>query len=268
MDAPLAGCRIVSTRPAAQAASLHAALTALGAEVIAFPVIAIEATDPAPLAALDLSRYALAFFVSANAVDQALAVRPRAHWPAALRVATVGPGSARALTEAGFDEVVAPASGFDSEAVLALPEFAANAVAGRRVLVLRGEGGRELLAETLEQRGAQVDQIGCYRRLPAPLDAASLVARFDAEGLDALIFTASEGVRFFLTILGQDGPRLLRDCTTLAPHPRIAACLREAGARRVKLTGPGDAGLIEGLRALLREAAPATPPGQKPGLIG
>ncbi len=64
----------------------------------------------------------------------------------------------------GFAEVIAPQDGFDSEAVIALPEFAADAVRGRKVLIFRGDGGRELLADTLRERGASVEYVTCYRR--------------------------------------------------------------------------------------------------------
>lgn len=248
---PLAGCCIVTTRPAAQAGGLQQALAAQGAEVLNFPVISILPADPAALRTLDLEPFALAFFVSPNAVEQALTIRPRSQWPAVLRVATVGPGSARVLRELGWPDVIAPENGFDSEAVLALPEFSAAALAGRRVLLVRGEGGRELLAETLRERGAGVEQVSVYRRACAPLDPAPLLRRFRAGELSALVFTASEGLRFFLRITGESGRQMLRSLPCCAPHPRIAAALREAGAARVWLSDAGDAGIAASLAANL-----------------
>jgi len=245
---PLAGRCVVTTRPAGQAAGLLSALAALGAEPLNFPVIGIQACDPAPLRGLDLAAFELAFFVSANAVAQTLAVRPRADWPATLRVATVGPASARALEEQGFAQVIAPTTGFDSEAVLALPEFSADALAGRQVLILRGEGGRELLAETLRLRGAQVSSLDCYRRVCAALDPAPLVARFERGELAALVFSASEGLRFFLEIASTAGRAMLA-----APHPRICAALQAAGAACPILTTPGDAGIAASIAANLSD---------------
>jgi uroporphyrinogen-III synthase len=135
---PLAGRSIVVTRPAGQADSLCAALTALGAEPLCFPLLTIApVADPAPLQAMArrLADFSLAFFVSPNAVRFALdAMLPVAPWPAGVQVATVGKGSEAALAERGFTRVIAPSIGFDSEAVLALPAFQADAVAGRRVL--------------------------------------------------------------------------------------------------------------------------------------
>lgn len=248
---PLRGCRIVTTRPDAQAAGLAAELGGLGATVENFPVIAILSADPAPLRQVDLAAYDLAFFVSPNAVEHALAIRPRGDWPASLRVATVGPASARLLRACGWGEVIVPEVGFDSEAVLALADFAPAAVAGRRVLLLRGEGGRELLAEVLRERGARVDACCVYRRAAAALDPAALVARFGRGELTALVFSASEGLHFFLAICGEAGLAMLRALPCFAPHSRILAALLAAGAADARLTPPGDAGIAAGIAAAL-----------------
>lgn len=132
-----------------QAGSLAQGIEALGGNVLLFPVLDIApvlAPDHFDDVAARLGTFDLAFFVSPNAVRYGLdALLARRDWPGSLAVATVGKGSERALAERGFARVVAPASGFDSEAVLALPEFAADAVRGRHVLVLRGDGGRDLL---------------------------------------------------------------------------------------------------------------------------
>jgi len=240
---PLTGRCVVTTRPAGQAVGLVRELAALGVEALNFPVIDIEAADPTALRGVDLAAFELAFFVSANAVVQTLRVRPRADWPASLRVATVGPASARALEAHGFAPVIVPTTGFDSEAVLALPEFSASALAGRRVLILRGEGGRELLADTLRTRGARVTQLDCYRRVCAKLDPAPLVARFERGELAALVFSASEGLRFFLEITGDAGRAMLGALPCFAPHPRICAALLAAGAAAPVLTAAGDAGI-------------------------
>jgi len=160
-------------RPREQAESLCARIEAAGGHALRFPVIAVgPALDPAPLQAIvgRLDEFDLAFFVSPNAVDHAMrAILPQRAWPARLRVATVGKGSQRVMHGWGFAEVIAPQDGFDSEAVIALPEFAAEAVRGRKVLIFRGDGGRELLADTLRERGASVEYVTCYRRYcPGP----------------------------------------------------------------------------------------------------
>lgn len=245
---PLAGRSVVVTRPAGQADSLCAALTALGAEPLRFPLLTITpVADPAPLqdAARRLADFSLAFFVSPNAVHLALdAMLPVVPWPASLAIATVGKGSEAALAARGFADVIAPQSGFDSESVLALPAFQAGAVAGKRVLILRGDGGRDLLGDTLVQRGATVEYLTCYHRSGPSDDPAPLVARAHDGQLDALTLTSSEGVAYLAAL---PGAAELRPVPVFVPHPRIAAAARGAGFSTVIATGAGDQGLIDGL---------------------
>ena len=160
MSAPaLRGRRIVLTRPAGQNEGLAELVRAAGGEPVVFPALEIrDLDDPGPLlAAADrLDGYDLAVFVSPNAVDRAMnAIRSRRAWPAGLRAATVGAASEQALARHGVTDVIAPSGRFDSEALLAMPALAA--VGGKRVVVFRGDGGRELLGDTLRVRGATVD---------------------------------------------------------------------------------------------------------------
>lgn len=254
-DCPLTGRTIAITRPAGQAASLARAIEQAGGRALVFPVIEIApVADTAELAAAcaELERFHLAFFVSPNAVEQALAyIRPRRSWPAGLAVATVGQGSEAALARAGFGRVIAPAAGFDSEAVLALPEFQAAAVAGREVVIFRGDGGRDLLGDSLAERGARVRYVTCYRRRIPDADPAPLLAAARAGGLDGLVLTSSEGVANLVAMVGPDGLADLAAVPAFVPHPRIAEAARRAGFHRVVLTGPGDGGVMAALEAEL-----------------
>ncbi len=248
---PLAGRRIVVTRPREQAGSLCSALRAAGCEPVLFPVLAIgPAPDPAPLEAIAdrLDGFDIAFFVSPNAVRHALdALLARRAWPSTLRVATVGKGSERVLHGYGFADVIAPQAGFDSEAVIALPAFAAEAVAGRKILIFRGDGGRDLLADTLRARGATVEFITCYRRHCPDVDPAPLVSAARVGQLDALLLTSSEGVRNLAAMVGESGMASLRQIPVFASHPRIAAVAREAGFGKIVETAAGDDGLLRAL---------------------
>lgn len=248
---PLAGRSIVVTRPQEQAASLCRAIREAGGEVVLFPVIAIgPAPDDAGLRAIAprLDDFDLAFFVSPNAVRHALdSLLSRRSWPAHLRVATVGKGSERELARYGFDEVIAPQTGFDSEAVIALPEFAASAVAGRRMVIFRGDGGRDLLADTLRQRGAEVEFVTCYRRFRPAVDPSPLLARATQMRLDALLLTSSEGVDNLVAMVGTAGMQMLEAVPVFAPHPRIATRARDAGFCTVVDTGAGDDGMLRAL---------------------
>lgn len=226
-------------------------IRAAGGEPVLFPALEIlDAENLQPVFALidRLETFDLAIFVSANAVSKALAlVQARRAWPAGLRVATVGRGSERALERHGFAAVIAPRARFDSEALLELPEL--KDAAGKRLVIFRGDGGRDLLGDTLAARGASVEYAECYRRGRPQADAAPLLALWERHELDALTVTSSEGLANLHRMLGEAGRQWMQQTPLFAPHERIAAAARALGAQTVVLTGPGDEGLVAGLEA-------------------
>ncbi len=252
---PLAGRGIVVTRPASQAAPLAAMIRAAGGRPILFPVLEIlDTADIAPLnaAADGLDRFDLAIFISPNAVLRAMnQIVARRSWPPGLRAAVVGKGSARELKRFGITDVIAPARAFDSEGLLALPEL--QQVAGRRVVIFRGDGGRELLGDTLVARGADVEYVECYRRARPRADAAPLLRAWARNEVDAVTVTSSEGLRNLFEMVGRLGQSWLRRTPLLAPHPRIAAAARELGCGNVMETAPGDEGLMNALSQLFHQ---------------
>jgi len=242
---PLAGIGVLVTRPARQAGAFAQKLAALGATPIVFPAIVI--LPPVDRALLDLAHarltsYDLAFFVSANAVEYGA---PQAtSWPAPLVAFAPGPGTAEALAAVGVHDVRIPATTFDSEGLLALPELAD--VRGKRVVIFHGEGGRETLAAALATRGAHVDHVVCYRRTAPASGAAGLLDALRDGRVHALTVTSSEGVDNLCNVAGSEGRALLTRFPVFAPHPRIAARARSHGFHVIE-TGAGDAGLIAGL---------------------
>lgn len=248
----LQGRRILVTRPAAQAAALAAMIGAQGGEAVLFPLLDIApADDPAPLqqALAHFGDYAIAVFISPNAVDYSLPVLLAGRcWPAQLRAAAIGQSTAARLAACGISAVLAPEQRFDSEALLELPEFRSERVAGQKVLILRGNGGRELLATTLRERGALVDCVTCYQRF-APTDGALLVTLLHDRALDALTISSSEGLRNLLALLDPAARENLQDIPLFVPHRRIAEVAAELGLQQPVLTGPADAGILESLCA-------------------
>lgn len=253
MSAPLAGRTIVVTRPQAQAAPLAEAIVAAGGTPLVFPLLEIApADDPAPLAeaAGRLGGYTLAVFISPNAVDYALPVLLASQpWPGGLIPAAVGQGTVKALAAHGVTGCIAPTERFDSEALLALPQLAAERMAGRRVAIFRGDGGRELLADTLRERGATVDCITCYRRSGPSNGVTPLLAAWRAGRLDALTVSSSEGLRYLLDLLDGEGRTFLQRTPLFVPHARIADNARALGLSNIILTEGADAGIMAGLRA-------------------
>lgn len=253
---PLAGRGIVVTRPALQATSLAEMIQSAGGRPILFPVLEIlDTADLAPLIdAVDrLDRFDLAIFISPNAVLRAMnQVAARRTWPAGLRAAAVGKGSVKELKRFGITEVLVPTRSFDSEGLLALPEL--QQIDGWRVVIFRGDGGRELLGDTLARRGAEVEYVECYRRARPRADAAPLLRAWARNEVDAVTVTSSEGLRNLFEMLGKLGQSWFLRTPLLAPHPRIAAVARELGCRHVVETAPGDEGLMDALLQLFAAA--------------
>jgi uroporphyrinogen-III synthase len=248
---PLAGRGIVITRPAHQAGSLAARVAAVGGRAILFPVV--EITDPADLTPLNalvdrLHEFDLAVFISPNAVSKAMdLISVRRALPARLRFAAVGDASANALRACGVAHVIAPAENFDSEALLALP--ALREAAGKRVVIFRGEGGREVLRDTLITRGAHVEYAECYRRVRPRLDPAPLLNAWVHDELHAVVVTSSEGLNNLFEMIGEAGEARLAGTPVFVPHVRIAKTANMRGLTRVVTTTAGDEGIVAGLCA-------------------
>jgi len=246
------------TRPYAQAQGLAASLRARGYEPILAPLLEITPAVDESLArhwAEQLNHFAWVFFVSANAAQIGVAaIRRYRHWPPGPPVATVGASSAAALRALGFAEVWQPEGGAESEAVLAAPWSQSEQVAGRSLLIVKGEGGRSLLAETLRQRGADVHEWACYRRLPGTWSEA--VGQVLAEGrLRAVLVTSSEAARLLPAIV--EPQRLQYLCQyipAVANHPRVAQTLAALGWQRIATAKKiGDAELIAQLETIDKE---------------
>ena len=253
---PLAGKGIVVTRPAHQAHALTRLISGAGGKPLPFPVIEIrDIEDPAPVLALidRLHEFNVAIFVSPNAAEKGLAlVKARRAWPQKLKAAAVGSGGVKALQRHGVTDVIAPQGRYDSEALLELPAF--SLVYGKRFVVFRGAGGRELISETLTERGALVEYAECYRRVRPDNDVAPLLRAWERNELDAIAVTSSEGLHNLLDMIGARGRELALRTPVFVPHPRIAETASGLGVRKVIVTGPGDDGLLTGLSTYFNKA--------------
>lgn len=250
---PLAGVNILITRPVMPASRTATRLTALGATPLVFPTTIIEPpADVAPLntALAKIHTYYAAIFVSPSAAEMTLAPfgSMAKKLPAGLRVFAPGPGTAEELTIRGVAQVEMPETSFDSEGLLALPLLQESAIQGKRIVIFRGNDGRELLREALAKRGAIVDAITAYHRRAPNTPPTGLLELLRAGKVNALSAMSSDAISNFVPLIpSAERAKLLFALSVYASHPRIAATARDAGFRNVIDTEAGDAGLITAL---------------------
>lgn len=247
---------LLVTRPRPQCAAWLARLAALGVKGAALPLIEIlPAHDPAPVSAAwaALPAVDLAVFVSPNAVEQFFASAGGAAWPAQTLAACVGPGSAQALAARGVPaacivQPAADAASLDSEH-LWVQLAPRRDWGGARVLLLRGDGGREWLAERLGEAGARVEAVTVYHRTGPRLNATERAllgaALADRAGF-AWLFSSAEAIGHLQGLC--DGA--LAGQRAIATHPRIAEAAQAAGFAPVVLARPEPEAVTRALKGL------------------
>ncbi len=250
----LDGIQVLVTRPAGQAAELARQIEQAGGKVILLPTIEIAA--PADEAALEriidrLGRFDIAIFISRNSVQQALdRIEERiGRLPASVHIAAVGAGTAQALADRGYTVAIAPETRFRSETLLETEEL--QQVAGKRVVIFRGNGGRTLLADTLRQRGAEVEYAECYRRLRPDTDTSAVEQHWQGGGIDIVVTTSVEGLENLDAMLSERGRALLRETPVVVIGSRMVAACRRLGLKKppVVATEARDAALVAAVRA-------------------
>ncbi len=244
----LEGLGVVVTRPRNAGEPLAAALSREGAKTWLLPALAIEDLEPQPaLQALlaGISRFDMAIFVSANAVEKGLAMAARfAPWPPAIAIAAIGEATAQALRNSGHVNVISPPDRHDSEGLLALPQL--RDARGRNIIVFRGEGGRERLKEALEERGATVTYAECYRRVRPDVDPTPVVTALSRGEVHAVSVLSGETLGNFVAMIGA-GTERLADVALVVPHAAVGARPEARRFARVFVAEHGAEGLIEAL---------------------
>ena len=160
-DLPLSGRSVLVTRPQAQADALSNMIVKQGGTVIRFPVITIKQRDSRLWADENFADVAMMIFVSRNAVNHFMA-GSKAELPPQLKLIAVGKGTADAMKQQGLTVDFLPTQSVGSEGLLLMPEL--EHVSGKKIVIVRGKGGRELLADTLIARGATISYIEVYER--------------------------------------------------------------------------------------------------------
>ncbi len=258
----LGGGGVLVTRPAAQAGELCRLIEQVGGRPVTFPTVEIRPPRDLKAARTQLrAGYDLIIFISRNAVEQALALLPDrgvltgSERETAPLLAAVGRATAKAMRDADLAPLLVPETGFDSESLLALP--ALTRVVGKRVLIVRGEGGRGLLGETLSQRGADVSYAEVYQRVPPETDAALLIPEWQ-RSLRFITATSDEVLVNLLAMVPTTAHRWLRGLPLAVLSERNASGAIELGFRIVAVASePSDAGLCDALcRLQLNNPAP------------
>ena len=202
----LQDCTIVVTRPVAQAGKLIKKLEGLGANVVHFPVIAISPVENQQqllAQAESLGNYDIAIFISRNAaIFGSALVKKTGDWPLETQIAAIGDGTAQQLSELGLSADVVPSGTANSESLLSSSMM--NSVEDKRILIFRGIGGREKLADSLRKRGAIVDYLECYERKRPNNDPNILTRLWDRHMMDGIILTSNEGLRNLYQMVRKD----------------------------------------------------------------
>jgi uroporphyrinogen-III synthase len=243
---------LLLTRPAEEAAALSSLLAEQGIFSNSLPlldIVPISATDTKRQAIQTLDQFCAVIVVSKPAARIGVELLER-FWPAppAVQWFSVGAATAQILEDHGLN-VSFPAEGDDSEALLELSRLReAIAQPGSRVLILRGEGGRELLAERLRELGASVEYLELYRRALPTYPPAALPQRIQAERLNGLVVSSGQGFEHLHQLAGDAWPQLAR-LPLFVPSPRVAELARAAGAKTVvDCRGASAAALLTALR--------------------
>jgi uroporphyrinogen-III synthase len=249
----LAGLTVIVTRPAHQADALCQAIEAEGGRVIRYPVLAIEDLSASPelrRRVSQLSHYQLAIFISRNAVECAFRALTQP-WPQEVSCAAVGRATAQALKEMPCGTVLQAPKPFNSEALLTLPEL--NEVAGKRIIIFRGEGGRELLAETLQAREATVEYAECYRRVRPEAREDVLLPVWEDIAHHVFVVSSNEALHNLYDMVGERHRHHLLKTPLVVMSQRNARLAQELGFHQAAKVAPDASN--EGLLAAIKSWA-------------
>lgn len=247
----LIGICVLVTRPAHQAQSLCNRIKALGGRVMRLPVIEID--DPVEVTpAIDIIRrldnFDIAVFISGNAVEKGLAlVNTYGHWPEHLKIAAVGKHTAEILQQHDIHIDIMPQQQFNSEGLLAVEDL--QQLDNKQIVIFRGQGGRELLAQSLRQRGAQVEYAEVYRRIKPECDTSKVQQAGLSGAVDIAIVTSNEGLQNLYDMIGEPGRRWLLHTPLVVISQRTAELAQKLGFKSsVIAKQASDKGLADAVK--------------------
>ena len=256
MSKPLSGRRVLVTRPTHQAQALCTLLQQQGATPVPLPLLDIQAiTETSPQfhtlkqQILDLDLFQHVIFISPNAADFG-GNWIDSYWPqlpVGINWYAIGQKTATHLDHFGI-HAFKSSTGYDSEALLSYP--ALQQIKDDKVLIMRGEGGRETLADELRARGAEVSYAELYRRCQPEYEATVLEQAFTPLP-DAILISSGEGLKNLWALLQPYNlikARLLRHCDFIVPSERVKDIASQAGLTRITTAaGPDDHAMVDAL---------------------
>lgn len=233
----LSGVTVVVTRPEHQATVLCQSIETLGGLALCLPVIEIRpSSDVEALKAQlkNLSSFQLAIFVSANAVAAVFQnLEPQYCWPSGVAIAAVGQATARAINEHGLSVSLISPEPYNSEALLSISEL--QILAGQRVIIFRGNGGRDLLGNTLQERGAAVEYAECYQRVMPETDMSALYRQWDDEKVIPIVVASNESLHNLHAMIDDSYQHFLLRSPIIVVSQRAVALANELGFSKVPM---------------------------------
>lgn len=249
------------TRPAQQAQGLCELIVRRGGVAVCFPTIEIVGLAPekwssdTELSATngysELSNYQWIIFTSANAVNFALIGNSgKIRQFVNANIAAIGKSTAAALKKAGLFVNLVPESGYNSEALLAAPEM--QLVEGKKILIVRGQGGRDLLATELAKRGADVEYREVYKRMMPTIDNTEVIDFLGNKKLTAVTATSGEALENLLKMIGTQYQSALKNLQLIVISDRIKSLAEAMGFSKITVTAdPSDSAIVNALTAAI-----------------
>lgn len=239
---------VLITRPGHQSDNLARLVESRGWHAILLPALEI-APMPRSIELIErlerLRDYDCLIFISANAVNFALQANNGRIGPFKnCKIAAVGRSTAKALESAGIVVDWVPDTGFNSEALLAMPPF--QEVDGRSLLIVRGKGGREKLADTLRERGARVDYLEVYERVQPKTDTSRVVNLLKRGELDVITVTSGEALLNLVGMLAEEAWPEMASVPLVVIGERMHRLAEHIGFKRIAIAlGPDDEAIVE-----------------------
>jgi len=250
----LSGTRVLITRPKDQQQQLADLIATANGIAVCFPTLEIAPTEKQDALKEQLRRldqFDIAIFVSPNAAhftfealqEDALSL------PSSLILGCVGKGCSKAVQEKGYTVHAIPVEGIGSEGLL--KHELMQAVSGKRIIIFRGNGGRELLEQALTERGAHVEYAECYRRRIPGTDATSLVSNWKQKRIDIVTITSTQALKNLWQMLRDDAHTLITSTPMIVISDRIAQVAIDMGCSRnnvVIASDTSDAAIVNAIK--------------------